>query len=510
MEVRQARLVEEPQALLGVGAVEADDQRHGEVDLLGGLDDAPGDLVAAGDAAEDVEEDRPDLLVGGDDLQRVDDGLGLRTAAGVEEVGGCAARLGDDVEGRHAKAGAIAEDADVAVELDVGDALLLGHRLLRVLGGAVVQLREVGMAEHRVAVDRDLRVERHDLAAGGDDQRVDLDQGRVLGGGDLVELHEHLGDSVADVLVDSGLGCELTAHLGGHSHCRIEVPAHQRVGVRLGNRLDVHAAHAGDDRQQLLLGAVEDDRGVVLGGDVRSGLDPQLVHGEALDVHSEDGAGVIARLGLVARQLDAAGLAAAADAHLGLDRARIADLVRRGDGIVDRLGVLSLRHGNAVAGEELFSLILEEVHRRAAAYPSDPQRVVRAESLSTESRSCDGRKTVGCSRAWARMRSIVSTYTRGLGPTASARRARSCSSESVASPASRTWLPSSSMHSTDRWPGVWPGVATARIRPSSVSGRLAANAPNAGPSSGTGSNRTPSGIGWRRTRWKNRDVTLCE
>ena len=36
--------------------------------------------------------------------------------------------LGDDVEGRHAEPGAVAEDADVAVELDVGEALLLRHR----------------------------------------------------------------------------------------------------------------------------------------------------------------------------------------------------------------------------------------------------------------------------------------------------------------------------------------------------------------------------------------------
>ena len=98
-----------------------------------GGDDPLGDLVAAGDAAEDVEEDRGDLLVGGDHGQRVDDRLGFGAAAGVEEVGRGAARLGDDVEGRHAEPGAVGEDADVAVELDVGEALLLRHRLLRVL-----------------------------------------------------------------------------------------------------------------------------------------------------------------------------------------------------------------------------------------------------------------------------------------------------------------------------------------------------------------------------------------
>ena len=62
----------------------------------------------------------------------------------------------------HHEPGAVAEDADVAVELDVGQAALLGHLLLRVLGAGVAQLGVVGVAEERVAVERDLRVERLD------------------------------------------------------------------------------------------------------------------------------------------------------------------------------------------------------------------------------------------------------------------------------------------------------------------------------------------------------------
>ena len=120
-----------------------------------------------------------DLLVGGDHLERVDDRVGLGAAAGVEEVGGVAAGLGDDVEGGHAEPGAVAEDADVAVELDVGEALLLRHLLLRVLDRDVLELGEVLVAEERRVVDRHLRVERDHVPVLGDHQRVDLDQGRV-------------------------------------------------------------------------------------------------------------------------------------------------------------------------------------------------------------------------------------------------------------------------------------------------------------------------------------------
>ena len=140
---------------------------------------------------------------------------------------------------------------------------------------------------------------------------------------------------------------------------RVEVALDERVGVGLGDLLDVHPAHARDDREQLLLGAVEDDRGVVLGRDLRSLLDPEVVDGEAADVHAEDRLGVRPGLGLVLGDLDPAGLAAAADRDLSLDHTGVADLVRGGDRVVDAGGVPALGHGHAVLGEQLLSLIFE-------------------------------------------------------------------------------------------------------------------------------------------------------
>ena len=95
-------------ALLDVVAVEADDERLGRLvaeDLQRALD-AVGDLVARGDAAEDVDEDALDLRVVEDHVEAVGHHLGVGAAADVEEVGGlhAAVRLtgvGDDVEGAH-------------------------------------------------------------------------------------------------------------------------------------------------------------------------------------------------------------------------------------------------------------------------------------------------------------------------------------------------------------------------------------------------------------------------
>ena len=76
-------------------------------------------------------------------------------------------------------------------------------------------------------------------------------------------------------------------------------------------------------------------------------------------------AGVLARLRLVVGELHAAGLAAPADQDLGLDDHRIADLVRRGHGVLDGRDGLAVGDLQPVAGEELLALILQEVHSGA-------------------------------------------------------------------------------------------------------------------------------------------------
>ena len=265
------------------------------------------------------------------------DRLGLRAAAGVEEVRRLAAGLGDDVERRHHEPGAVAEDADVAVELDVGQPALLGHLLLRVLGAGVAQRGVVGVAEERVVVERDLRVERHDLAVGRDDQRVDLDEHRLLGDERVVEL------------------ARAARRPGGRRRRRRRPrrraggrgsPGSRAAGRRAGARSRRGRSSATSSMSMppfvesmtsgALARAVEDDRGVVLGGDVRGGLDPHLVDGEAADVHAEDGA---AR----ARAPRRASLASLMPPALprppistcALTTHGVADLVGRGDRLVD-------------------------------------------------------------------------------------------------------------------------------------------------------------------------------
>ena len=108
--------------------------------------------------------------------------------------------------------------------------------------------------------------------------------------------------------------------------------------------------------------AVEHDGGVVLLVDLARLLHPDLVDGEAADVHPEDGVRRALGLGAVLGELDPAGLAAPADQHLGLDHDRVAELLGGLDGLVHGRRVAAVGHGDAVLREELLALVFEEVH----------------------------------------------------------------------------------------------------------------------------------------------------
>ena len=170
---RVVGLGQDATTLVDVVAVEPHDQRLVRLvaEHLQRRDDAVGHRVARGDAAEHVDEHALDLLVAQDDVQAGGHHLGRRAAADVEEVGRLDAAVllagvGDDVERRHHQARAVADDADLAVELDVVEVVLLGLELERVGGVPVLELDVAGLAEVGVRVEGDLAVERQDLSSG--------------------------------------------------------------------------------------------------------------------------------------------------------------------------------------------------------------------------------------------------------------------------------------------------------------------------------------------------------
>src|SRR3954453_9026180 len=192
---RVGGLGEDPPALLDVVAVQPADQRLGGLvaELAEGRDDAVGDLVAGGDPTEDVDEDALHGRIGQDDAEPVGHHLGRGAAADVQEVGRAdpaelLTGVGDDVQGAHHQAGTVADDPDLALELDVVEVLLLGRGLQRVGRGGVLELRVTLVPEGGVVVQRHLGVQRQHGAVGRLGQRVDLDQGGVLLGEHVPQL----------------------------------------------------------------------------------------------------------------------------------------------------------------------------------------------------------------------------------------------------------------------------------------------------------------------------------
>ena len=158
--------------------------------------------------------------------------------------------------------------------------------------------------------------------------------------------------------------------LGAEPVDGIDVQPHDRVGILLGDGLDVDAALRRQHEEVLLGRPVEREAGVVLVLDVGRVLDPDPLDDVALDVHAEDVPGVGAHLVGVVGELDPAGLAAPADLHLGLDDHRIAGRVGRGDRFVDGVGRATWADRDVVAGEVLLALVLEQIHAILSPFPT--------------------------------------------------------------------------------------------------------------------------------------------
>ena len=279
------------------------------------------------------------------------------------KLAGCAADLVDDVDGAHGEPGAVGDDADVAVEADVLQTLLVRGLLALVAHLRRVVLLVVGMAEHGVVVERDLRVERMHLARRREDQRVDLDEVGVAVDVGAVELEQDVDRAVVGLRVQAWPPRPRRGPVLGQAVDRVDPDLGDRVGILLGHRLDLDAALRRQHAEVLLRGAVERERRVVLLGDVGRLLDPQHVDDVALDVHARGCSTACSRhSSAFVGQLDAAGLAPAADLHLRLDHDGIADAVGGGDRVVDRRHRFARRHRDVVAGEELLALVLEQIH----------------------------------------------------------------------------------------------------------------------------------------------------
>ncbi len=87
----------------------------------------------------------------------------------------------NDVHCAHGQTSAVHQAADRAVERDVVEIRLLGANVERFFLAVVGHGFDIFVAEQRVVIEVELRINRNQLAGLGDDQRIDFHQ-RSIGG----------------------------------------------------------------------------------------------------------------------------------------------------------------------------------------------------------------------------------------------------------------------------------------------------------------------------------------
>ena len=281
----------------------------------------------------------------------------------------------DHVHRRHGEPGAVDDAADRAFQSDVIQLVLGRLRLARVLLRGVVHVGDLALAEHRVVVEAHLGVERDDAVVLGDDQRVDLEHGRVVVAEGAVAAQDRL-HRVLDLLdVQAELEGDLARLEVLHADGGLDDHGDERVGLLLGDRLDLHAALLRGEHADALLLPVENEAEVELFFERVGDLDVDALDGLALGARlvrderpAEHALGGLAHLVVGLAELDAAGLAARAGVDLRLDHPfPAAELGGGVDRLLGRVGDGAPRQADAGLGQELLGLVLVDIH--AAVLP---------------------------------------------------------------------------------------------------------------------------------------------
>ena len=332
---------------------------------------ALGEDVAAQNTAEDVDQHRLDVWVGHQDAKGIFDPVGIGGAANVQKIGRRGARQLDDVHRGHGQAGAVDDAADVAGEFDVREAVSSRFDFQRVFLGGVAQRRNVGVAEQGVVVELHLGVQNHRTVVGRQDQRVDLQQGAVLGAEHAVELLQQGRQGALRRSADGEIGDKPAGLETGQADQHVDRGTKDFIGVLSRHRLDVHAPGGAEHQGRLAGGAIDEQAAIQLLGDVAALFNENLPHCLALrtclrrhQAAAQQLAGVLLHLRQAAGPSDTAALAAPAGVDLRLDdpavaAERLGRMPRLRRGARRRPG----RDGHAVLAQDRLGLVLVDFSR---------------------------------------------------------------------------------------------------------------------------------------------------
>ena len=345
-------------------------RRNIDTHFLDGSDDAFGDQIAAHDAAEDVDQNRLDVVIAENQLEGLGDALGGGAAAHVQEVGRFAPVELDDIHGRHGKTCAVDHAGNIAVQRHIVEIVLGRLRFQRIVLADIAHGFQPGLAEQRVIVAVELAIEGDQITRAVDDQRIQLDQAHVA----LIEQIEHghhdLGQLGRLLGTQSHREPELAALESLQALHEVHFDREDLLGMVVGDLLDVDAAHGRRNEGHGTAGTVDQHAEVKLLADLGGLGDQHHVHGQGataalvgLHPRTQHLGRRVAHLRERLDHLHATGLAAAAGMDLGLHHPLVAtDLTGHFNSSVGGTGDRALWHGNAELYEQFLRLVLVEVH----------------------------------------------------------------------------------------------------------------------------------------------------
>ena len=315
-------------------------------------------MITRGNSAENIDEDRANLIIAKDDIQALSHNLCRGTATDIQEVRGLYSPLftgqGNNVQGGHNQAGTVTDHADLAFQAHVVQSGFLCHGLARILRRLIGKSCVFGVTEGRIVVQRHLAIQRQNIALLGQDQGVDLNQGGVFASVGIPKLYQNGGKLLDVRTVEAGLAQDLGGNVFIDADLGVQANAGQSLGMLARQGFNIHAALRRAQCKFAALGAVQQDREVELFGDIRARSNEDRVDGVSLDIHAQNCFGLFARFFCAASQLYATGLAAAADLDLGLDHQKIVvgqQLLRCLVGLIWGACNDSRKYGDAVSSE---------------------------------------------------------------------------------------------------------------------------------------------------------------
>src|SRR5699024_9644121 len=178
------------------------------------LHNTAGDLVAGGNATENVYEYGINLFVTQDHIQSIGHDLCVSTATDVEEVGWfdvavVFSSVGNDVQCRHDQAGTVTNNANRAVKFHIVQAFSFSLGFQWVLSAFVDQFSVCWLTEIGVVIHGNFTVESNEVAFTSQNERVYLNECGIFLFEDVTELDQHVGKVALHVFSKFCFFCDL-------------------------------------------------------------------------------------------------------------------------------------------------------------------------------------------------------------------------------------------------------------------------------------------------------------